>query len=182
MIESPFTRAPAVVGSFYPRNPIELDATVRTMLAEATPQAHRDLADVEALIVPHAGYVYSGPVAASAYAGLCARAGEIRKVVLLGPAHRVYLEGLALPADRRFATPLGTIEVDQELVARLAELPYVVRSGEAHAHEHSLEVQLPFLQRVLRDFSILPLVVGDATPAQVATVLERLWGGPETLI
>ena len=137
----------------------------------------------KALIAPHAGYVFSGPVAATAYASLRGRAGAIRRVVLLGPAHRVALRGLALPAVDRFATPLGEIPIDPELVAAIEGLPQVVARTDAHAFEHSLEVHLPFLQITLDPgFSLLPLVVGDARPAEVAEVLERCWGGPETLV
>jgi AmmeMemoRadiSam system protein B len=134
------------------------------------------------LIVPHAGYIYSGPMAARAYAQLAALRDTVRRVVLLGPVHRVPVRGLALPGSAAFATPLGEIEVDQDAVAVLKPLRQVVVSPAAHALEHSLEVQLPFLQSVLDDFKLLPLAVGDAEPHEVAEVLEALWGGPETLI
>jgi AmmeMemoRadiSam system protein B len=136
----------------------------------------------KALVAPHAGYVYSGPIAGSAYAALAAARGEIRTVVLLGPAHRVALRGLGAPSAHAFETPLGSVAVDREALARVAGLPQVVTSDAAHALEHSLEVQLPFLQELLGDFSLVPLVVGDATPQEVAEVLELLWGGPETLV
>ena len=131
-------------------------------------------------MVPHAGYVYSGPVAASAYAQL--REPLPTRVVLLGPSHFEPLRGLALPACRAFQTPLGVVPVDAPAAAVLAELPWVVESSEAHAQEHSLEVQLPFLQRVLPSFSVVPLAVGRATVDEVAQVLELLWGGDETLV
>lgn len=132
----------------------------------------------KALVVPHAGYVYSGPIAASAYACLRAFREKIRRVVLFGPAHRVYLHGLALPDADAFDTPLGRIRIDADAAASLG-LP---RNVAAHAREHSLEVELPFLQSVLASFDIVPIAVGDAGPEEVAGIIERLWGGPETLI
>jgi MEMO1 family protein len=172
-------RHPAVAGTFYPGEPIRLETAVRGYLAAARSDGERL---VKALIAPHAGFVYSGPVAATAYACLAARADQIERVVLLGPAHRVYLEGLAVPAADAFATPLGSVPIDREAVAALLELPQVTVSDRAHAWEHSLEVQLPFLQLVLSDFRLVPLVVGDATPRQVEEVLDLLWGGAETLV
>jgi hypothetical protein len=136
----------------------------------------------KALIVPHAGYVYSGGVAASAYGELAGARGVVRRVVLLGPVHRVPVRGLALPAAEGFATPLGTVPIDRSAAKLASALPQVVTSAAAHAMEHSLEVQLPFLQRVLGEFSLVPFAVGDASAEEVAQVLERLWGGPETLI
>jgi len=165
---------------FYPGNPAELKQTLVELLASATPAAN--VRSPKALIVPHAGYIYSGPVAASAYGQLVALRGRIRRVVLLGPTHRVYVRGLALPEADRFATPLGEIPLDREGMQRLAGLPQVTRSAAAHQMEHSLEVQLPFLQQVLGDFQLLPLAVGEATADEVAEVLEQVWGGDETLI
>ncbi len=136
----------------------------------------------KALIAPHAGYVYSGAVAASAYARLRAVRDRIRRVVLLGPAHRVPFRGLAASSAQVFETPLGAVELDQDALAALADLPQVRVLDEAHRREHSLEVQLPFLQMALTQFSLVPLVVGDASAEDVAEVLERLWGGPETLV
>jgi AmmeMemoRadiSam system protein B len=135
----------------------------------------------KALIVPHAGYIYSGPVAATAYARLRALRGIIQRVVLLGPVHRVPVRGLAVPGDQAFETPLGKISIDQEAVSRILPLRQVTTSTAAHALEHSVEVQLPFLQQVLGDFQLIPLAVGDATAEEVAEVIEALWGGPETL-
>ncbi|MBS1228063.1 MAG: hypothetical protein H6R17_1340 [Proteobacteria bacterium] len=178
MIQS--IRPAAVAGMFYPESATVLAREVERMLAAASPQAKTPRP--KAIIVPHAGYVYSGPVAASIYAPLIALRGTISRVVLLGPTHRVAVDGLALPASRAFATPLGMIPVDQRAVAAIDDLPQVIVSEAAHAQEHSLEVQLPFLQAVLGDFSLLPLAVGDASPQAVAQVLERLWGGDETLI
>src|SRR5450759_261265 len=173
-------RRPAVAGMFYPDNPVVLDQTVADLLAH--PEGARLTRAPKALIVPHAGYVYSGPVAASAYAQLEALRGRIRRVVLLGPAHHVHVRGLALPKADRFATPLGELQLDRAGMQLLSELPQVTVSAAAHASEHSLEVQLPFLQQVLGDFELLPLVVGEATAAEVADVLDMVWGDDETLI
>lgn len=174
----PNTRPAAVAGSFYPGTADTLKHDVRTFLAAARPS---DLYP-KAIIAPHAGYVYSGAVAASAYAALHSIAPRIRRVVLLGPAHRVAVRGLALPGADAFTTPLGSVQVDMEAAQAIAHLPQVTVSPQAHAMEHSLEVQLPFLQTVLPGFKLLPLAVGMATPEEVAEVLELLWGGDETLI
>ncbi len=174
------TRPAAVAGSFYPATHEELAVTVRTLLGTA-PGAVRARAP-KALVVPHAGYAYSGSVAARAYAELVPRADRVRRVVLLGPAHRVPVRGLALPGATHFATPLGRVAVDAQAVAALVDLPQVQRDPRAHAPEHALEVQLPFLQAVLGEFTLVPLVVGEASAAQVAEVLDRVWGGDETLI
>lgn len=173
-------RQPAVAGLFYPANPSALAAEVRSLLAGA----HQETRDrfPKAMVVPHAGYVYSGPVAAEAYARLAPLKTRIRRVVLLGPVHRVPVRGLALPRASEFLTPLGAIPVDQEAVHAIVDLPQVVVSDEAHALEHSLEVHLPFLQTVLGEFKLLPLAVGSASIEQVAEVLGRVWGGEETLI
>jgi MEMO1 family protein len=173
-------RPAAVSGAFYPGQPSVLSETVLALLAKAAPDT--GAAIPKALIVPHAGYIYSGATAALAYARLAGARKQIRRVVLLGPVHRVPVRGLALPGAAAFATPLGEVQIDQAAVATLADLPQVVVSAPAHAREHALEVQLPFLQSVLDDFKLVPLAVGNATPAEVAQVLERLWGGPETLI
>jgi hypothetical protein len=179
-MSKPATRPAAVAGMFYPASTAELGRQVDELLAAAAGR-EREPAP-KALMAPQAGYVYSGPIAASAYAQVRARRGRVRRVVLLGPAHRVPVRGLALPGVDRFATPLGEVGIDAEAVASLRDLPQVVASPRAHAAEHSLEVHLPFLQRVLGEFSLLPLVVGEATAEEVAEVLGRLWGGDETLI
>ncbi len=176
----PGIRPAAVAGLFYPDSPQRLKRTLEALLANA-PGAERS-APPKALIVPHAGYVYSGAVAASAYARLSELRGRIRRVVLLGPTHRVYVRGLALPEAERFATPLGEVPLDREGMQLLSALPQVSQSAAAHQMEHSLEVQLPFLQHVLGDFQLLPLVVGEASAEDVAEVLEKVWGGNETLI
>jgi MEMO1 family protein len=174
-------RPAAVAGLFYPGERGALAAEVRALLAGVDPPAPR-LGFPKALIVPHAGYIYSGPVAARAYDELSAARGIVRRVVLLGPVHRVAVRGLAAPSAERFETPLGSIAVDRAALRALQDLPQVVQSDPAHAHEHSLEVQLPFLQTLLGDFSLVPFAVGMASVAEVAEVLERLWGADETLI
>jgi len=179
-MNGPTTRPAAVAGLFYPASPAELRRHVDELLADAA--ADEPPPAPKALIAPHAGYVYSGPIAARAFAQLAGHAGRIRRVVLLGPVHRVPVRGLALPGTERFATPLGEVAVDSAAAAELRGLPQAVDSARVHADEHSLEVQLPFLQRLLGEFSLLPLAVGDATAAEVAAVLDLLWGGDETLI
>jgi len=175
------TRTAAVAGLFYPGDVAVLAREVQTLLAAAA-QPKSPAGTPKALIVPHAGYVYSGPVAATAYAQLRPLRGIIQRVVLLGPVHRVPVQGLALPGTQAFETPLGRIPIDREAVNQILALRQVTTSAAAHALEHSLEVQLPFLQEVLGDFQLVPLAVGDTTPEAVAEVIEALWGGPETLI
>jgi AmmeMemoRadiSam system protein B len=173
-------RPPAVSGTFYPGDAAELRAAVDGYL-DAAPAAEPG-PPPKALIVPHAGYVYSGPIAAAAYATLRERSATIERVVLAGPAHRVAVRGLATSGADSFRTPLGEVPVDRDAVAEILRLPQVEALDRAHAAEHSLEVQLPFLQRLLRSFRLVPLVVGSATFEEVAEVLDALWGGPETLI
>jgi AmmeMemoRadiSam system protein B/AmmeMemoRadiSam system protein A len=172
-------RPPAVAGAFYPGTPEALRAEVARLLA-GVPEVPGPRP--KALIVPHAGYVYSGPVAASAYARLRAPGPPVERVVLLGPAHFLAVEGLAVPDDEVFLTPLGAVPIDGAEVARVLALPQVIRSAAAHRREHSLEVQLPFLQLLLPSFSLVPLAVGRATAEEVAGTLRLLWGGPETLV
>jgi len=174
----PVIRSPAVAGMFYPADPLQLEQDIRRMLADARPY---ELVP-KALIVPHAGYIYSGAIAATAYATLQSVATRIRRVVLLGPTHRVAIRGLALPGADAFDTPLGRILLDTAGARAAANFPLVSTNAQAHALEHSLEVQLPFLQSVLHDFTLLPLAVGMVSPEEVAEVLETLWGGIETLI
>jgi AmmeMemoRadiSam system protein B len=171
-------RRPAVAGLFYPDNERELHAMVHNFLqaAETTGSAPK------AIIAPHAGYVYSGPVAASAYALIAPRKDTIRRVVLMGPSHRVGFHGIAVANAHSYATPLGNVPIDRAALKKILDLPFVGVLDEAHAQEHSLEVHLPFLQEILDEFQLVPLVVGSASPEQVAEVLDRLWGGPETLI
>jgi MEMO1 family protein len=182
-MEMPSTRPAAVAGMFYPGDPRTLAAEVEAMLAVADAVSPAPTyIQPKALISPHAGYIYSGPIAASAYVLLAPYAQTIRRVVLLGPCHRVAVRGLAVPHVRAFATPLGEIPLDQEAIAAALQLPQVIQHDGAHAEEHSLEVQLPFLQEVLDDFQLVPFAVGYATADEVAEVLDLLWGGPETLI
>lgn len=178
-IHEPTRRAPAVAGSFYPASAPLLSSLVDELLGAARAR-RRGLAPCrpKALIVPHAGYLYSGPVAASAYALLPALEAEIARVVVVGPAHHVFVGGLAAPGAALLCTPLGEVVVDQAAVDRL----HVASSARAHAPEHSIEVQLPFLQRVLPRARVVPLLVSDAPPAEVGLVLEALWGGGETLV
>jgi AmmeMemoRadiSam system protein B len=173
-------RQPAVAGLFYPDDPALLQQQLDSLLAEHAPRAE---SAPKALIVPHAGYIYSGPVAASAYLQLIPLRDQIERVVLLGPAHRLPFAGLAATSAEYFATPLGLVRIDRKAMESVLALPQVRILDRAHEEEHSLEVQLPFLQSVLRkDFGLVPLVVGDAEPDQVAEVIERLWGASETLI
>ena len=178
----PPVREAAVDGLFYPAAPAVLRAQVVDHLAGVGAVAGTGCPP-KLLIVPHAGYEYSGAVAAHAYALIGGRRETtVRRVVLLGPAHRVAIDGLAAPDAEVFETPLGGVALDLAALAGLDDLPQVVRSDRAHTGEHSLEVQLPFLQTLLGSFTLVPLVVGDADAAAVARVLERLWGGDETLI
>jgi hypothetical protein len=172
-------RPPAVAGMFYPANPVALSAQVEQLLSAAErPSVRRP----KGLIVPHAGYVYSGPVAASAYARLAGLRDGIERVLMMGPSHRAFVRGLAVPRSDSFATPLGRIPVDREAIDRVRSLPGVIEDDSAHAMEHSLEVQLPFLQRVLGSFTLAPFAVGDARIEDVAGVIEALAGADETLV
>jgi len=172
------TRKPAVAGSFYSDNPEDLRSIIHNFLDQVSQTGPAP----KALIAPHAGYIYSGPVAASVYGRLRDDKNKITRVVLLGPSHRVGFLGLAAPQTDFFETPLGTIPIDRDSLNSLKDLNQVIISDEAHSQEHSLEVHLPFLQEILTDFKLIPLVVGDADASQVSEVLERLWGGEETLI
>lgn len=171
-------RRPAVANQFYPGNPQLLQDTVRRFLDAAPTEGSTP----KAIVAPHAGYVYSGAVAASVYRLLAPARETITRVVLLGPAHRVYLRGIALSSAAQFGTPLGAVEVDEEAITCIRQQPQVVVMDEAHAFEHSIEVHLPFLQIVLAAFKLVPMVVGDVPPQAVAEILELLWGGEETLI
>ncbi len=170
-------RRAAVAGHFYPADPRELEATLVHLLEDTPPAS-----PAKAIIAPHAGYVYSGPIAASAYARLARMRERIKRVVLLGPSHRVAFGGLALSGARAYETPLGRVPLDTSVSTCLDGLSTVRVVDAAHAEEHSLEVHVPFLQTTLSEFCLIPIVVGDATPAEVAAVLDRLWGNEETLI
>ncbi|MFE8072833.1 AmmeMemoRadiSam system protein B [Marinobacteraceae bacterium S3BR75-40.1] len=172
-------RSPAVAGLFYPDDPQVLQKTLAACLESGAPQQE---APPKALIVPHAGYPYSGAAAGSVYLSCEEQASRISRIVLLGPSHRVAFRGLALPTTSAFQTPLGNLEIDAEAVARIAECANVIYSDQAHAQEHSLEVQLPFIQTIFPNARIVPLVVGDSGAEDVARVIETLWGGEETLV
>lgn len=174
------TRPPAVAGIFYPADARQLHTLISSLLRAAGPNSADHCP--KAIIVPHAGYIYSGAIAASAYAHVALGRDTIRRVVLLGPAHRLGFHGLALSSVDYFATPLGSVPLDRPLITTLLTLPGVQILDKAHALEHSLEVQIPFLQEVLSDFSLVPIVVGNAPAEAVAKVIEAVWGGPETLI
>jgi len=180
MTKTASVRTAAVAGRSYPERADILRRGVERFLREAAMRcvSHHP----KALIVPHAGFQYSGSIAASGYAEMSPVRETIRRVVLLGPSHHVAFSGLALPSAEAFATPLGNVFVDPAGVEAVQGLPQVVVSDEPHSVEHSLEVQLPFLQCVLDSFSLVPFCVGTATGEDVAEVLTELWGGPETLI
>jgi len=171
-------RQPAVAGSFYPANPEQLHLMLDRFLNDASTAAQAP----KAIIAPHAGYIYSGPIAASAYARLKKAHDKITRVVLIGPSHRVAFRGLAVSRANTFTTPLGSVPVDLAAVQSIAHLPFVEYIEQAHTYEHSLEVHLPFLQEMLDSFEIVPIVAGEASPEQVSQVLDALWGGDETLI
>jgi len=193
-------RPPAVAGRFYPDNPAELRRMVENFLHEAVARVSRPCVSTQsealethgrdaratmpkAIIAPHAGFIYSGPIAASAYAQLAPSRDSIKRVVLLGPSHFALFDGLAASSAEVFATPLGKVPVDTAATRDLcSRLPQVRVRDEAHADEHALEVQLPFLQMVLADFKIVPLLVGEATDDEIAAVIEALWDGEETRI
>ncbi len=172
-------RQPAVSGTFYTEDAQQLRRQINGFLAGARVAHHTP----KAVIAPHAGYIYSGPIAGSAYAAVQSLRERITRVVLIGPAHRVRVSGVAASSAQAFATPLGAVPVAQEMIRTLvAELDFLVYMDEAHAPEHSLEVHLPFLQTVLHAFSLMPFAAGNADPDDIERLLERLWGGPETLI
>jgi AmmeMemoRadiSam system protein B len=173
-------RPAAVAGSFYPGEPSRLASEIATHLRGASSQARAR--PPKAIIAPHAGYMYSGPIAGCVYARLASLRGVVRRVVLAGPAHRIYVRGAAVPAAVAFDSPLGRVPLDLEAIAALRALPFVEASDRAHALEHSLEVHLPFLQSVLGEFRLVPVLVGDATPEEAAELLDTVWGGAETVV
>jgi len=172
-------RQPAVAGMFYPADKQSLKDDIHQYLNQTTAEQYEN---PKAIVVPHAGYIYSGPIAASAFKQIIPFKDKIKRVVLLGPSHRVAFNGLAVPESDVFNTPLGNIPIDQKSIQLLAELPQVIISEQAHREEHSLEVQLPFLQDILGEFSLVPLVVGEADRYEVAEVINQLWGDEHTLI
>ena len=164
------TREPAVAGIFYASELRQLDSEIEHYLsAEIRPGTARP----EILIVPHAGYVYSAPVAAQAYLQLKNYAGKIKNVILVGPSHRVAFKGIAASSADEFKTPLGKVQVNRELTDRIVAANQAVHiQDKAHLQEHSLEVQLPFLQKVLGEFKIVPLVYGDVSAEDLTRALE----------
>lgn len=175
-------RQPAVAGLFYPADKQTLKKDIQQYLEEANYGRDIIANEIKAIVVPHAGYIYSGPVAASAYKQIIPIKDKINRVVLLGPSHRVAFSGLAVPESDVFTTPLGSIQIDKEGLQLLADLPQVIASDRAHSEEHSLEVQLPFLQEILDEFTLVPIVVGDAEQHDVAEVIEKFWDDEHTLI
>ncbi|TGD74810.1 AmmeMemoRadiSam system protein B [Mangrovimicrobium sediminis] len=173
------TRPAAVAGSFYQDNAAVLREYIAHMLKVAASGEH---SSPKALIVPHAGHIYSGPLAARAYRLLLPVAERIRRVVVLGPAHRAYVRGIAAPSTTAFRTPLGEVPLDEQGIELALGQPQVTVSDEAHALEHCIEVQLPFLQVALPQFALVPLLVGECAPQRVGAVIDALWGGDETLI
>jgi len=174
-------RQPAVAGMFYPGHPAELRAQISQFL-NAVPGDDTEYEAPKAIVAPHAGYIYSGPVAAMVYARLIPIREQIKRVILLGPSHRVPFDGCAVSSAHYFKTPLGDIPLDTALISSLLEQHLARQLDQAHAMEHSLEVHLPFLQVVLKDFTLVPVVVGDASINEVSDLLEATWGGLETLI
>jgi AmmeMemoRadiSam system protein B len=172
-------RQPAVAGMFYPADKQSLKDDIHEYLNQVTTEQHEK---PKAIVVPHAGYIYSGPIAATAFKQIIPFKDKIKRVVLLGPSHRVAFSGLAVPESDVFNTPLGNIQIDQKGIQLLSDLPQVIASDQAHREEHSLEVQLPFLQETLDEFTLIPLVVGDAERHEVAEVINRLWDDEHTLI
>ncbi|WP_026612113.1 AmmeMemoRadiSam system protein B [Methylocaldum szegediense] len=170
-------RQPAVAGLFYPSDADQLRAMVQGFLQDADTSEPLP----KAIIAPHAGYVYSGPVAASAYALLRPGRDTFRRVILIGPSHRVGFHGIAVSRADIYATPLGNVPIDYGAIEKILDLPFIKSFDEAHLLEHSLEVHLPFLQTVLDRFELVPLVVGSVAASEVGTVLERLWSDAETL-
>lgn len=172
-------RYPAVAGQFYPGDAKRLKRAVEEYLADNAVEVDRR---PKAIVAPHAGYIYSGPIAGTAFSYLSAANGDINKVVLIGPAHRAATRGVAVSEAQAFATPLGVVPVDRQSCSEIEALKQVRVFERAHNQEHCLEVQLPFLQTIFADFEIVPMVVGDASPEEVAEVLELLWGGSETVV
>ena len=177
--DSPTIRLPAVAGQFYTDDPDLLRRQIKDFMQQASPQS---IEHPKAVVAPHAGYIYSGPVAATAYKALKPIADKIKRVVIMAPAHRYGFRGIAWSAADYFRTPLGDIRVDLAALEVLDDLKYVMNIEQAFNGEHALEVHLPFLQTILQDFSIVPFIVGMAEAGEVAEVLNRLWGGEETLV
>ena len=177
-------RKAAVAGAFYPADEQQLQNSIKQLFADGKLYQLDTITKKfpRALVLPHAGYIYSGAVAALGYSLLSEFTQQINKVVLLGPSHRVAFRGIALPESDYFSTPLGNISVDQSAAEMLQHLPFVFQSEEAHQQEHSIEVQLPFIQSLLTEFSIIPMVVGDATAEEVSQVIDCYLGKPGVLV
>jgi hypothetical protein len=172
-------REPAVAGTFYPANPDMLGEMIEKYLDQAKDKVVENAP--KAIIAPHAGFIYSGPIAASAYINLRKWASQYKRVVLLGPSHRIGFNGIASCHATHYKTPLGNLHIDYATIQSLEQEGLIICNDAAHLHEHSLEVQLPFLQKTLNQFNLIPLVVGDCNESMVSRVIERLWGGDETL-
>jgi len=169
-----------VAGAFYPAEQDALKAEIseafrQSVLAEPGPLP-------KALVVPHAGYVYSGPIAASAFSLLEPLRHKTKRVVLMGPSHRVYLDGIGVTSADVWDTPLGRVTIDNDFRSTMLDLPWMQVDDRAHAPEHSLEVEVPFLQTVLDEFTLLPLVVGETKPSEVADTIDAVWDTPDTII
>jgi AmmeMemoRadiSam system protein B len=173
-------RPPAVAGAFYPGDPLELSAMVSELLVAADPTSLPRRP--RALVVPHAGYIYSGGVAAQGYSRLEPFAGEIRRVILLGPNHRVPLAGIAAPDVSCFRTPLGDIDIDQKMISQLADKGLLQINSLPHENEHCLETQLPFLQKLLSDWQLVPLIVGETAVDDVSALLDEVIHDPDNLV
>ncbi len=182
-------RLPAVAGLFYPSDPGELQGMVRSMLEEAGSRKKEDLAGasgngrvLRAIIAPHAGYVYSGPVAASAYVYVGAAAGNVGKVAILGPSHRVPVRGLALSSAAEYEMPGFSLPADSEAAESLRRADLAEFVDEAHAAEHSIEVHLPFIKAVLGEVEVAAIAVGEASPDRVGAAVELLMEDPKRLV
>ena len=172
-------RRPAVAGDFYPSGAQELKRAVEALLSQAK---KRELSGLCGVVAPHAGYVYSGPIAGKAFSLLAHSNDGPNRILLIGPPHYVPLRGIVAPSCSAFATPLGDVAVDVGAVESLRDAGLVTLDDTPHAPEHALEVELPFLQRVLEDFTIVPLLVGAASPEQVARVIETVLGKRTLLV
>ena len=176
------TRSPCVAGLFYPSDETRLQFQLRQYFDDAAQQGLGDGYRPRALIAPHAGLIYSGPIAANAYHSVLSRAKDIHRVVVLGPSHQIAFDGAACPSHSLFATPIGEIPVDTQEIARLQAQGLITINDAAHAREHSIEVQLPFLQFILPKFTLLPIVVGHCDPLPIAAIIENYWRADDTLV
>ncbi len=171
-------RKPAVAGSFYPADPDQLNAVVEQLLHRTSPCADTP----KAIVAPHAGYLYSSKPAAAAMSRICHRDNSVSRVVILSPNHKMPVDGVAVPSHEYFATPLGKVPLDREVCDQMVSMPFCSLNDEAHAEEHGIEVLLPFMQRRLENFRIVPLIIGRLDTQSVSRLLHEIWGGPETII